>query len=392
MKKLTWIVVLVLIAVALVLVRAKRVRQLNHAPLVEQVPAAVNVVPVSYARVVHTRHVLGTVIGQDEAAVAPRVMARVLTVTVREGAAVQKGQLLATLDPCELQDAVASAEAGVDAATGNLAAAKAGYAARHATTARDKTLFEARAISQEQWDDARAADAAAAARLEASKAELEVARKRLDQARTRLGYCTITAPFSGTISRRLADPGDLAIPGKPLLMMVRQDKVRVRAELPPEDFTRLHAGLPVTLRLGALTFDEPISRVFPAMGPNHLASFEVDLDTPPAGFVSGATVGIDVHLGSAEGLCVPVDALLEGERGSWVFKVTGNTVHPVMVTVQDHSMNRAVIVGNITQGDDVIVARPSRLMTFADGMKVRAMSKNSLKWKVHHVGGRHEPR
>lgn len=370
MKRLGWLIVLILVVAALVMVRMKRAEQRNKAPLVTIVPPAVSTAPVTHGEAVRTRHVLGTVIGRDEADVASRVMAQVMKVLVREGAVVHKGQLLAELDPRELQDAADSAQAAVEAAKENFAAAKTAYAARHATTQRDKKLFEAGAIAQEQWDNSRAADAAAAARLEAARAQVEVSQKRLDQARTRLGYCSITAPFSGQISRRLADPGDLAVPGKPLLTMVRQKAVRVRAELPSEDFTALHAGQPVTLKLNDLAVDATISRVFPAMGPSHLAAFEADLDDPPAGFVSGATVGVDVQLSSAQGLAVPSDALLEGEKGSWVFKVDGHTVHPVRVTVQDRSADTVVVTGKLAEGDRVIVARPSRLMTFSEGMEV----------------------
>ena len=63
-----------------------------------------------------------------------------------------------------------------------------------------------------------------------------MAQKRLELAKTRLGYSQITAPLNGVVARRLADPGDLAVPGKPLFKLVRQESVRVRAELPPEDF------------------------------------------------------------------------------------------------------------------------------------------------------------
>ena len=378
MKKLTWIVVLILIVAALIMVRMKRAHERNLAPLVKVVPPAVDTATVIQGKVVHTRHVLGTVVGEDEADVAPRVMAQVLKVTVREGAAVRKGQLLVQLDPRELEDAVDSARAGVEAAREGLAAAKTAYHAQHATTARDRKLFDAKAIAQEQWDNSLAADAAAAAGLEAAKAQVEVAEKHLDQAKTRLSYCAITAPFSGLISRRLADPGDLGVPGKPLLKMVHQQKVRVRAEVPPEDYPSLHVGQPVTLTLNDLTLEAKVSRVFPALGASHLAALEADLASPPAGFVSGATVGVDVHLSSAQGLSVPADALLEGEKGAAVFKVVNGTVHTVHVQIQDRSSDTVVVTGDLAEGDRVIVARPSRLMTFADGMKVQVADQKSV--------------
>ena len=201
--------------------------------------------------------------------------------------------------------------------------------------------------------------------------------KRLDQAQTRLGYCRLTAPVTGVVARRLADPGDLGVPGKPLLEIVRQKNVRVRASMPPEVFTDLAVGRTVTLTLGDVQVEAAVSRVFPAMGRSHLATFEIDLASPPPGFVSGATVGVDVHLSSAAGLTVPIDALLEGESGAWVFKVVDGTVHPAAVTVIDRSLTSAVVDGPLTAGDVVITARPSRLMTFADGMKVAVAGSES---------------
>ena len=246
-NRIIGIVVVVAIVVVLVMVRAKRVRQKEGAPLAPEVPVAVQVAP-------------------DEADVAPQVMAQVLEVKVREGAVVQPGDLLAALNPSEFQDALAEAEAGV-------AAAQKAYQAQHSATVRDRRLFEVKAIAQEAWDHSQAADAAATA-------QLQVAEKRLELAKTRLSYTQITAPMKGVVARRLADPGDLAVSGKPLFKLVRQESVRVRAELPPEDFPGLHAGQPVTLTLPGHTLNAAVSRVFPAMGDSHLAAFKCDVTNP----------------------------------------------------------------------------------------------------------------
>lgn len=350
------IVVLIAIVAALAVVRAKRIRQKEHAPLVKEVPVAVQTARVSEGQVVRTRHVLGTVIGAEETALAPQVMARVVEINVREGDRVEAGRLLARLEEREFQDAVTEAEAA-------LASAQSAYQAQCGTTARDRKLFEVKAIAQEQWDRSQAADAAASAQLEAAK-------QRLNLARTRLGYCQLVAPANGLVARRLADPGDLAVPGKPLLQLVSQQTVRVRASLPPEDFTGLHISLPVTLKNGGASVDAAVSRVFPAMGDSHLSGFECDVTNPPPGYVSGATVGVDVQLSSASGLTVPADAVLEGDRGAWVFAVDNGVVRPVQVEVLERSSDRVAIKGGVRAGEPVIVARPSRLMTLAAGARV----------------------
>lgn len=377
MKRTIWIIVVVVIVAALMAVRVKRMREKESAPLVTEAAIAVATAVVGEDTVTRTRHVLGTVVGADEVNITARVMAQVMEVRVREGDAVRRGELLVVLDARELADAVAQAEAGVQAAKEALAAAEIGYNAQRDATARDQRLVEAKAISEEQWDRSRATEAASAAHLEAARAQVEVAARQLDQARTRVGYCRLEAPVAGVVARRLADPGDLAVPGKPLIEIVDQSNVRVRASVPPEDLTDLEVGRPLTLTLGDQSVAAAVSRVFPAMGQSHLATFEADLASPPPGFVSGATVGADLHLSSTAGLAVPVDALLEGTSGAWVFTVVDGTVHPVEVTIVDRSSDAFVVSGSLAPGDVVVVARPSRLMTFADGTKVQVAVRES---------------
>lgn len=350
------IIIIIAIVVGLVIVRAKRVRQKEDAPLAKEVPVAVQTARVSEGRVIRTSHVLGLVIGAEETDLSPQVMARVLEVKAREGDVVQAGQLLVQLDAHEFQDAVTEAEAKVTAAG-------AVYQTQHDVTGRDRKLFAVKAIAQEQWDRSQSAEITASA-------ELEAAKQRLKLARTRLGYSQLLAPTHGVVAQRLTDPGDLAVPGKPLLRLVSQQSVRVRGSLPTEDFASLHQGQAVTLKTDGAAVETTVSRVFPAMNGSHLASFECDLAQPPPGFVSGATVGMDVQLSSAEGLVVPLDALLEGDNGAWVFAVADGVVRAVRVEVLDRSLAQAAIKGGLRPGEPVIVARPSRLMTLADGANV----------------------
>jgi RND family efflux transporter MFP subunit len=347
-----------IVVAGLVAVRVRRVHQKDSAPLVTVVAPAVTTARITSDRVIQSRHALGIVLGADEADVAPQVMARVMEINVREGDTVRPNQILALLDDREFQDAVAESEA-------MQAAAQTAWQAQRDATARDQRLFEVKGIAQEQWDRSQATEAAA-------RAQMQVAEKRLDQTRARLAYCRITSPIEGVVARRLADPGDLAVPGKPLFKVIRQQSVRVRAELPPEDLPGLHAGLPVTLRGAAGTLTTRVTRVFPAMGDNHLAAIEVDVAKPPAGFVSGATVGVDVAVGDSQGFSVPAAALLEGETRTWVFVVDAQEkVHPVQVQVLARSADRVAVTGDaLRTGAAVIVARPSRLMTFTEGMQV----------------------
>ncbi len=361
-NRILTILILVLVVAGLLAVRRRRVVEKNQAPVLAEPATAVQVTAVHRGALESVDHVLGEVLGADEAEIAPRVSGEVREVLVREGARVARGAVLARLDTQELDDAVAEAAADVEAS-------RVAHEAQVASTARDRVLFENEAISQEQWEHSQAARAAATARL-------EVARRRLDQAKARLGYAVTRAPFDGVVSARLVDPGDLAVPGRPLLRMVRQNSVRVRGKIPPALMTKVHQGTKVDLTLGDARVQSTVSRVFPAMQGSHLATFEVDLAAPAPGYVAGATVGVDLHLQSGEGLVVPLDALLESSEGTHAFVVDRaadgtHKLRVVPVTVTTRSLDEAVVEGGLAEGDDVVVARPSRLMGLSAGMNVR---------------------
>ncbi len=356
-KRLMVLAIALVLVVGLGAVRLKRMRQKNAAPLLVSVPMAVQTAPADTGTVSTVRHLLGEVIGGDEVQVAPRVMARVLNIMVRQGSVVTKGQVLATLDDREQQD-------GFDAAEAALGAARIAARTRADATARDSILFEAKAISQEQWDRSRTLEAALNAKLVAAE-------KDLKRAETRLSYTRVSAPVDGVVADRLVDPGDLAVPGKPMIDIVNQTNVRVRGKLPQEDLPRLAPGQSLTLAAGETNCTARVTRVFPATDANHLAVFEADLDSPPATFVAGLTVGIDISLASSTGISVPTSALLEGDNGTWVFRVEKQRIEPVRVDVLAAGGGRVVVRGDLAVGDQVVIARPSRLMTLTVGQEVR---------------------
>ena len=373
---------LVLLVVAMVAVRLVRVREKESAPLLPPAPVAVELARVGQGTVTETRHFLGEVLGVEEAAVAPRLMARVLEVRVREGDRVRRGALLALLDDRELADAVAAAEAAVAAAREGVAAAETAWQAQKDATARDKVLFENDAISREQWDRSRAREQAARATLEAARGRLVAAERNLARARTRLGYTRLTAPFDGLVSARLADPGDLAVPGRPLLRLVRAGGVRVRVGIPETLLPSLEPGTPATLVPpvpGAGPIAASVSRVFPAVGPDRLGRVEIDVPEPVAGMTPGASCGVDLTIAEATGLVVPARALLEGTRGTFVVTVADEKAHPVRVRVLARDASRAVVEPAdgrpLPQGTPVVLGRPSRLMLLAEGTPVREVGR-----------------
>ena len=76
-----------------------------------------------------------------------------------------------------------------------------------------------------------------------------MAKAAVTEAETTLAYATITAPFDGVITRKLADVGDLATPGKPLLEMEDTQSLRLEADVPEAIIDRLEMGAKFNVRI-----------------------------------------------------------------------------------------------------------------------------------------------
>jgi membrane fusion protein (multidrug efflux system) len=146
--------------------------------------------------------------GSREAEVRPRVAGILLKRNYEEGQPVRQGQSLFQIDPAPFEAAAARAEADVTAAE-----ARQANAARNAR--RMKPLFEARAASQQDFDDAVSAE-------EVAGADVKAARARLAEAKLNLGYTHVFAPVSGISSRSLKSEGTLLAGPQDLLTTVTQ--------------------------------------------------------------------------------------------------------------------------------------------------------------------------
>jgi RND family efflux transporter MFP subunit len=369
-KRVLGIVVVVLVIAGLAGIRLMRIRDKETAAVMVRPPVVVEVGTVRLGVLQNARQFLGEVIGAEDAPLSSRILSQVLRVAVREGDPVRRGQRLIELDPRELDDAVAAAEAGILAAREAVTAADLALTVQRDATARDKVLVDAGAISREEWERSQSTEATTKARLEASRAQLTQAQRMADSARTRRGFAAIDAPFDGIVSAKFVNAGDLASPGKPLLAIVQPRALRVRVRVPAELHRELYAGREVGLLTNGDRQVMTISRVFPSMDATRLATFETDLPARTSGLLPGSTATVDLPDTGASGLIVPAAALLEGETRHVVFVVSGGKVRAVGVQVINRSSTDMLVQGALHERDQVAVASASRLMMLTDGAPV----------------------
>jgi len=251
-----------------------------------------------------------------------------------------------------------------------LAGAQSAYAAQKSVHGRDEALFKAGAISKEALERSSAALDGAKSVVDAYEESLKGMAMNTNVAHTQAGYARITAPFSGVVSKRWTDPGDLAAPGKPILTVEKTSSYKVLAQVPQEELTGIRPGTKVMLSNGSQTIAATVNRVYPALGKNMLATVEVLSPSSPFGLPSSSTVGFDIVTKNVAGLTVPAQAVVKTGQGTFVYQVKDSVVQIIPIKLLGMGNGVAAISGKIEAGSQVAVAQENKLLTLSEGSKV----------------------
>lgn len=181
---------------------------------------------------------VGTVEPRRKTDVASRLLATINEITVEPGDRISKGQLLATLDDREVQAQLGEAEA-----------AAAGIDADLAVRARDyqryQQMFREKAVTKEAFDQIEGA-------FRVAQAQLRRTQQQINRIRVMLTYSQIKAQTAGVVADRYVDPGDLAVPGKPLLTIHNPDELELHANVREGLTGDIRVGMKLPVRVDAL--------------------------------------------------------------------------------------------------------------------------------------------
>lgn len=271
--------------------------------------------------------------------------ARLKSREVQVGDVVQRGQILARLDDLEVKNGLATARAA-------LAEAQARRGQLERDVERVERLAAAKAATPEELEKTRAG-------LESLRAGEEVAASRLREVERLQSETAIRAPYAGTVTEVLAEPGEFVGPGKPILTLSGDGDTEVQIEVPEALLAQLEAGaeVPVTV---AMVGPKPVAGRIrslgrSAAGPGQLFPVVVALD-PAAGVPPGATAELGFRVGEERALSVPVGAVVDpGGRRPAVFKIDGGAVKRIPVEVGSLLGDRVTVTGALVQGDRVVV-------------------------------------
>ena len=197
----------------------------------------------------------GTVRSRTVANIAPKMTARIIEIKVNAGDKVKKGDVIARLDERDIK-------AQENAALAALAGANAQANRAQADAQRTRSLYSKEAATRENFD-------AVVARAKEAQAGVNQAASTVSEIRSHLADTLLLAPFDGIVVKRLKEPGDMGLPGVPVVTLQTPHGLRLEAEVPSTCAGRYSIGMDVTVRIDTLgkTTSAQIDEISPEVDP-----------------------------------------------------------------------------------------------------------------------------
>ena len=324
-----------------------------------------------------TAHYLGKADSMATADIAARITSNILAIHQREGDTVKAGQLMIELDDAALANKVRAAGADQRSAASSLAAAESAYSTQKSSFERDEYLYQNKAISQEAYERARTLLDLTESQVKAARERVGVLEQNKEAAATEQGYARVVAPFDGIVVKRSAEPGDLAVPGKPLLSLQGLNfGYKILVQISQEQTRNIVAGTEAIISDGHDKLEVAVTKIYPALAANSLATVEIRLDKMPFPLPPGSTLGVDFVLKNVQGVIVPVTAVVKNINGAFVITATDGIAHPIPVTILGEN-DKQVVVSGIEAGASVATGQENHLMKLMDGVPVMITSDRS---------------
>jgi membrane fusion protein, multidrug efflux system len=320
-----------------------------------QAPAVMRAVPVDVATAVRRRapvfiEALGTVSPIESVAVRSRLDSEIVAVHFRDGATVNKGDLLFTLDSRALEAQIAQAQGNV---------------------ARDQAQLDGALRDIRRYTDLVAKSATPVLNLENAqtaadtfRANIKADQGALENLKVQLTYCTIRAPIAGRISMAAVKAGNFvrATDAMPLATINQVAPIYVSFAVPQRNLPDVRAALAAeTATVEAIVAGEKrrptgvLTMIENAVDSSTgMVTMRATFDNADLVLWPGALATMRLTLRYEEGVMVPAAAVLTSQTGKYVFVIKENIASVQQVTVARSDENQSVISEGLAGGESVV--------------------------------------
>ncbi len=321
-------------------------------------PGFVKVAKVAPKELVFAISATGAVKPDQTVNVSAEVSGRLLEVAIDEGVAVEKGDVLATLNDKDIRLQMQEANSSVTGAQVELA---------RQDYERKGRLFRDQVITRTVYEGSKNSYLSLSAAYQSSQA-------RVQQLGEMLTKTKIVAPMSGIVVKKFVSAGEFVGPGAPVATLADLRHAVVELELPDRDVVKIRVDQPVEARadaFGERVFRGVIDEIGTTANPAS-RTFRVDaaLDNADLSLKNGMIVSVRVVLEQARALIAPAEALLnEREGNASVFVIDQGRARTVKVRTGRRIDRDVEVLDGLADGQEVIVYGQQSL---TDGQPVKA--------------------
>ncbi len=263
----------------------------------------------------------GKIEAETHSNISTRIMGQISKIFVIPGQKVKKDDLLLKIKSKDIKAKKAQVNA-------NMASARSAYSNAEKDYIRYKTLFGQGSASQKEMDDM-------TTRYNIAKANLSALEEMGNEVDEILRYANIRAPYSGVITQKYVNEGDLASPGMPLLAIEKQSEFIVKARVPESEISLVKKGNKVNVKVKAMG-DMMLEGVVTEVNPSALYTgnqYEARVVLKPTdlqkdSLFSGMYVSVLLPKGGVPSIMVPKEVLVyRGQlTGLYVVSVSGTAM------------------------------------------------------------------
>ena len=318
---------------------------------------------------------IGTIEARRAYLIGPTTAGRVSKVLVDVGDTVQAGQLLAEMDPVDLDERASALDASIARAASVVAAVQAqrrdaqarselaGITARRYVELGAQNFMSAGAVEAKQQEQASADAAMAAADANVSAARQDTQRLAAERPglRQQRDNVRLLAPASGVVISRDAEAGSTVVAGQAVLRLIEPASLWIRVRLDQGRSAGLVAGLPASIVLRSNPSTRLTGKVARVEATSDSITEErvalVSLDSLPTGLTTGELAEVTLTLpATAQAVLLPNPALQRQADKVGVWRIEGGKPSFTPVRVGPASLDGQVqVLDGIKAGDEVVV-------------------------------------
>lgn len=298
----------------------------------------------------------GVVRGRYETNLSFQVGGKIISREVQAGSQVNSGEILMTIDPKDVSEALRSADAQVVAARAQLQLAK-------SNLDRYTELFRSEAIAAAILDQYKT-------QFDAAKANYDAALAQAQQSQNALDYTTLKANANGIISEISAEVGQVVAAGQTVLKLVQTNEFEVVVNIPENKIAAVRIGQRVSINFWAnRDVVSGIVREISPMADSASRTFTVKISLPEMQNIQlGMTANVVMTSGnSTNAIILPLSAIYQTGDAAQVWIVNDNKVSLKKIEVIAFDGNNVEVLG-LKSGDIVVIAGVQKLR---DGQNVR---------------------